>query len=1399
MPEPTFRGGNVTDLSPHPDYFLQGHSPPFVESRNDRFLQPMPEQFQSAEACFPGPPYFPATRHHGSVEQHLTSGGIVSADSSRFRGTNSWIEAEREMSLQQQRRAAGIVDRFPPVYESGELFPPKTLLAEAPRVEDNDNMLMKRKTRGSSPQRRGFGFRGDFYQVSEEVKTGKDAKRQTSGIKFPTGIAKGRNQLIPSKEGLLECAQSRLTNAGELHEDKGQVSQADDFTQGPYTFPGSYSQDGAEAFAPETAQNLEVARVPRSGPGHVSVFNDFENKVGPKREVNGVSKREEILKERGLLTPHIRDPISREEELLHQHGLQLKTAEMRVAVQMQQGMEPTFQKKSLKRKHPMSVQQPISREEELLIEKGLLDDDDSSSESPMRQPFPYQRQQVNDQSVLRSKQGGLEEEEFFFKPIGYRSSYSLAKREVKGMNLDQLDEQHQQKMQLSRIQNETTEKQGNVTDKVVGAKFSRSAEERLTSWQIEVSSDRHALRDIPVDSEELRSHESLHVRGWNPSQSIQPIESHHLLQARKMEQQEVEGGLQNKDVLHRQYQNWEAEEQHMEAVKRAEKLAREIQQRDESMQQMGSLQSAQRHDVSVQQQLPHGNRDQFNLQNQEMMRFEGSQPQPEINMLQHNLVLQSLTLPNSNLSQHSSQQRPVSQQQPFSQQLNYYSQRPVRLHEAQPQKQVLMAQLSHNKQEDGWQQQSSFQQDHELNNVLQKPPIPPQQSFLNLPSSLQQHPREALARERQELSQPYEGWQSWHQDSLDQFPASSSQLQKNHSDAQPSHINSHVRQEVTQHQGQPQHQLHWQNKQQQPSQHQLQPEHYQHVPHQNQQPTSSQAGQPYYAHFVTQEVSRETVDGSANHGILHQVGHYQSGSGTHELHSSFPPLPTAASVDPPPPNSPPPPPPSSAHHPPDAPPPPPPVSTTFPSAGPPVLQGSSGHSQSYQLQPAQNLPSQSQSFGPQELHYPQQLGMHFTSQVPVSHVGIHPSQFPSHPPQQLEKSRVVDAVNIFRNPGRMMRPDRFVVILRGLPGSGKSYLAKALRDVEVMNGGSAPRIHSMDDYFMCEVEKVDEVEMGSSSLRSKKKVVKSVMEYCYEPEMEEAYRASMLKAFRKTLEEGMFKFAIVDDRNVLIADFSQFWAIAKRSGYEVYILEAPYTDVKGCAARNVHNFTEQQIQSMADRWESTPQLYLRLDVSSLFRGDDLSAQDIIEVEMDAEDMEHDLEEEEEDFQSSQERVLGSSSQMKEKPILGDRWEDKGDPAQKAAAAPNSKKHTEDHKSGRGNTRKSTDNALSGLMTTYGKKDKFVHWSDNQGVKGNTTGFSIGSASQKRASLVIGPGPGYNGNSNPVIVGADKNLLETELRRSNKFVEQLRAEQEAFKAVFARRRQRIHGMDDEDDD
>lgn len=51
-------------------------------------------------------------------------------------------------------------------------------------------------------------------------------------------------------------------------------------------------------------------------------------------------------------------------------------------------------------------------------------------------------------------------------------------------------------------------------------------------------------------------------------------------------------------------------------------------------------------------------------------------------------------------------------------------------------------------------------------------------------------------------------------------------------------------------------------------------------------------------------------------------------------------------------------------------------------------------------------------------------------------------------------------------PGRAKRPKLIAVVIRGLPGSGKSLIARRLRDAEVEAGGSAPRIHCIDDYFV---------------------------------------------------------------------------------------------------------------------------------------------------------------------------------------------------------------------------------------------------------------------------------------------------------------------------------------------
>ena len=60
----------------------------------------------------------------------------------------------------------------------------------------------------------------------------------------------------------------------------------------------------------------------------------------------------------------------------------------------------------------------------------------------------------------------------------------------------------------------------------------------------------------------------------------------------------------------------------------------------------------------------------------------------------------------------------------------------------------------------------------------------------------------------------------------------------------------------------------------------------------------------------------------------------------------------------------------------------------------------------------------------------------------------------------------VSAAALFLPPGRHSRPRKLAIILRGLPGSGKSHSARLIKDLETLHGQGPPRIHSLDDYFV---------------------------------------------------------------------------------------------------------------------------------------------------------------------------------------------------------------------------------------------------------------------------------------------------------------------------------------------
>ncbi|XP_063978325.1 uncharacterized protein LOC135163087 isoform X2 [Diachasmimorpha longicaudata] len=204
------------------------------------------------------------------------------------------------------------------------------------------------------------------------------------------------------------------------------------------------------------------------------------------------------------------------------------------------------------------------------------------------------------------------------------------------------------------------------------------------------------------------------------------------------------------------------------------------------------------------------------------------------------------------------------------------------------------------------------------------------------------------------------------------------------------------------------------------------------------------------------------------------------------------------------------------------------------------------------------------------------------------------------PPKTLELGKspnytMVD--DLLCSPGRHNRPPKIAIILRGPPGSGKSYAAKLIKDKELEQGGSAPRILSLDDYFLVEKDVETQDDNG-------KKIINKEMVYEYEEAMEPSYIASLVKAFKKNITDGFFNFIILDAVNEKISDYEELWSFAKTKGFKVFVVEMDM-DVAVCLQRNIHNRTEDEINRIIDYFEPTPSYHQKLDVTSFFQEDSI--------------------------------------------------------------------------------------------------------------------------------------------------------------------------------------------------
>lgn len=208
---------------------------------------------------------------------------------------------------------------------------------------------------------------------------------------------------------------------------------------------------------------------------------------------------------------------------------------------------------------------------------------------------------------------------------------------------------------------------------------------------------------------------------------------------------------------------------------------------------------------------------------------------------------------------------------------------------------------------------------------------------------------------------------------------------------------------------------------------------------------------------------------------------------------------------------------------------------------------------------------------------------------------------------------IVAINDILHRPKRDRRPAKMVIILRGLPGSGKSYLTNLIKSEEEKWSNEKPKVFSIDNYFITEQEET------VSNLKKAKKIIttQTVMKYEYDPCLDETYQRSLIKSFKKTIDDNLFNFLIVDMVNQKVAKINEMYLYANTHGFYTFVVDLSKTSsVKECFDRNVHGRSIHDIGVIENEWEELPNNYTKLDVSYFSKFDEIEnveMEDVVET------------------------------------------------------------------------------------------------------------------------------------------------------------------------------------------
>lgn len=177
---------------------------------------------------------------------------------------------------------------------------------------------------------------------------------------------------------------------------------------------------------------------------------------------------------------------------------------------------------------------------------------------------------------------------------------------------------------------------------------------------------------------------------------------------------------------------------------------------------------------------------------------------------------------------------------------------------------------------------------------------------------------------------------------------------------------------------------------------------------------------------------------------------------------------------------------------------------------------------------------------------------------------VSPSPSPYTSPTNKHKFKASHNASLSRIRSTIERGFKIMIILRGLPGSGKSYLAKEIVQSTV-GGDSLKYIFSTDDFFLQKgrgVYAFDPTKLSDAHAFNQEQVLKALM--------------------------GAISPVIIDNTNTQCWEMQHYARMAVKYGYFIEVLEpdTPWLfQAAELARRNKHNVSRDSIQKKLQRYE----------------------------------------------------------------------------------------------------------------------------------------------------------------------------------------------------------------------